>query len=352
MPELPSQIFENHQLCARLKADHPGRFSCSKDDPKAERRVQWRSGIALAGNLPFPFVLEDAVSLVNILLSQVVVKIGALSGEVVFVGIEKKGMALLNELVELLPPLKAYPRVSDSELSRVDLTDANVIVIDDIVNHGVTLATVYAEIQRFEPKQVHSIVLLGREDGVKSLRKQSIPVEAVLEVKDELFSTLFLVWVSPLLRHLRNGAISNRPHRVYQIHSPTASIETAANATLRALLDVPSVDCLEEVGACDGSESPIYHGTLSLRESLTQEITRLLEPGSEVDQVKVRFFIGPFSPLPLHICSIVWPISPGNQPPEEPTKAAASWLLTRIVRELSERLNPQGYTLVADDRSG
>ena len=350
MPDVPDDIFATHRLCGELKRDFSLKYSCSKDDERAARRSQWRDAIALAGRFPFTLDAETAFGLVEVFLNQVVLALANLEGKVVFVGVEKKGMALLNEIVELVPTLKAYRRISDSDVASKDLQDCNIIIIDDIVNHGVAMATVHANLKGRGVKGIRSLVLLARQSGLQSLAKEGIPVDATLEEPDDVFSTLFILLVSPLLRNLRNGAISNWPHRVYRIGRAGDRIDDVSRSVLRYFLENSYVDSVSEVGACDGSESPIYHGTLLLPKEREADLMRFLEPDSEISQVKLRFFIGPYTPLTLHLCSIVWPITPTADKPNGQVQEAAESLLSALEPLLRRELSRVSIPLASEER--
>lgn len=110
----------------------------------------------------------------------------------------------------------------------------------------------------------------------------------------------------PPLRRFRNGAISNGPHRIYGVVGKSENVSELALATLSGLAQFPAALVTNGIPSCDSSRSPIFRGSVELAEEYVGDLRTSLSPPEQLDQVKVRFFIGPSIPLHLHLCGIAW----------------------------------------------
>lgn len=281
------------------------------------------------------------------MISKLIVQIAVFGRETVLVGIGKKGMGLLNELVEIRSELTAYERHSiDQLLETTDVAGKNIILIDDVLNRGDTMTTAVGRFKDRKVAGLHALVLVGREDRMNSLHQAGISVDAALQVEGRFFQVLFMLWVSPLLRYFRNGAIPNRPHRVYRFDVPSSDPDRGAYRLLSAITGLREVSAVTEIPAGDGVDGPVYHGTLEIDPVVVRGVVRDAATEAEIDQAKVRVFIAPTPSLHLHLCGIFWPIGGEGAPPEALTKRVAESILELIDKALTDKLNGAGNTLV------
>ena len=257
-----------------------------------------------------------------------------------------------DSLLEDLPNLREYPLASSSELNKIDFRGKNVILIDDIVRNGATLIQTSERLKEMGAKRVHALVLVGRDDGVEKVRKTGIGIDAMLVVPTQFYSVAFLMFVAPLLRRFRNGAISNWPHRIYRLRGESQSREEGVRRLLSSLVEVSTSEALTEIPAVDGLDGPIFYGTLELNPANVAASLRELTSMAEIDQAKVRIFIAPSSPVHLHLCGIAWLIADGGTSTDSLARAVSDRLLDKVESSITANLKPNGYTLERDQSLG
>jgi hypothetical protein len=344
---MAGQTLEGHAICPTLKELHGPRYLCSLDDLEVPTQDHWRQALSsFAGGLPFPQDSAKTHSMVNLLINNIVTAVRTLGPHTVLVGIEKKGMGLLIEMVEIMPQLKDLSLLSDTELTLEKVGGRHVILVDDTVNRGVTLITVTQGVRELSPLSLRALVLVGKASGLANARAASIEVSAVHEATDDEFSNQFLQWISPLLRDFRNGALPNRPHSVMKVPCNGDTLEGTAVAVIGGLLEATVAESIREIPACDGGDGPVFHATIVLTDEEKERIARGLPAGHELDgNVEVRVFFGPSDPLHVHLCGIVYLVSPSSGEAESVSCLTAKQTIDAIEESVINSFKQAGRPL-------
>lgn len=231
----------------------------------------------------------------------------------VLMGVQKKGMALLEELDRRLGLSRGGAEIrsyTGGELDPALPLPRRVVIIDDTLHRGKTLRDLGERLGGKGVQEVDLVAVMALERGLREAREHLATTARGLEIRSFClltlaeeggFSGLFEGYVAPLLDLCGTGAIANRPRLTIRVRYP-AGPQEGAPRLLRALAEMPFVDSLHQMPPANPARpSPVFHGTLFFTPGFEAELRA--EFGPE-EQTKIRVFIVPDQPFEVHLAPI------------------------------------------------
>jgi hypothetical protein len=337
------------RIIYRLTRNLPKRFLSFREyrslgfDPS--QRLKWLA-FESAVSLPKGF---DPGGVMPVVLSRAIVNVKELGPNVTLFGVHKKGMSLLTQLAEMNSFIANHTIVHDDMETAALVKGRNVLIVDDSIHYGRTCARNVKRLRAEGAVKVAVFTAVASRKGLAALVKLGVQVSSVLDAPERLFTLAFGILMVPLLGVFRNGALSNRPYRVYRISGGSIDLESAAYNVLSTIASIRSTQQLCEIPPVDDKTAPVFHGSVELTSTKTAELRSRLGPVGDLDQAKLRVFLsGDKSVLHLCLCGIVWPLGRESMSSEAiatGTDAHTEWLLQSIEAELRASLRKKGMQL-------
>lgn len=310
------------------------------------QRLKWLAFESGVSRLPTGL---DPEAVLPVVLSRAIVNVKELGPRVVLFGVHKKGMSLLTQLAEMNSFIAGHTIVHDDMETESFVRNKNVLIVDDSIHHGRTCGANVWRLRREGAKEVSVFTAVASRKGLAVLTKEGVRVSAVLDATEPLFTLAFGLVMVPLLGVFRNGALSNRPYRVFQISLPNVDIASGCYNVLAALATIQSVRKLCEIPPADDKTAPVFHGSVELSTAKLDDLRQRMARMGKLDQVKLRVFLsGDREKIRLCLCAIVWPIGRETLEPETVTKSCdghAEWLLKSVANELKIALESKGMKM-------
>jgi hypothetical protein len=349
-PVADSRAIDWESIASRLSRSLHRKFQSFRDyrvvgfDPS--QRLKWLAFESGVSRLPTGL---DPETVLPVVLSRAIVNVKELGPKVVLFGVHKKGMSLLTQLAEMNSFIAGHTIVHDDMETASLVRNKNVLIVDDSIHHGRTCGANVWRLRREGAKEVSVFTAVASRKGLAVLTREGVQVSAVLDAPEPLFTLAFGLVMVPLLGVFRNGALSNRPYRVFRISLPRVDIATGSYNVLSTMSSLRSVRKLSEIPPADDKTAPVFHGSIELSTAKMTELRLRMASIGDQDQVKLRVFLsGDRDALRLCICGIVWPIGRETLNAETVAKGCddhSKWLLQSIASELNIALQKKGMKM-------
>jgi hypothetical protein len=293
------------RLRLELKRDFGSRFFVPTDDNVVDDRQWGRGANQLAG--PLALVPADGPTILNLFGNHLSLLLDGVVDPVI-VGVQRKGMALLFELLQANPKLRTYPWTSNTR-KHVLVTGKDVIVIDDCIRTGEGTCDVPKDLLHAEhARSVTYAALVGTDDGCTQIGLCGAVVRPMLPVPMAGFEEVEQTVLIPALESLRCGILANQVGCWVAFEESGDQAELRVRNALIGLLDTEGVSTVAEV-LPTSDRIPTFHGNVELSDSLAERLVEHAlrrDPGfRRLEETKLRFFLRGHLPLRVYAVAIV-----------------------------------------------
>jgi hypothetical protein len=334
-----------------LQSEAPGRLRTLT----TSGRLNFGQGEDLLGHFPGPFrsIRLDGNNIVDAFAKSVEDAATNLGEEAVIVGVLKKGLSLLTEVVSRRPTLSEWEILSSGAVAQAVLQGRRVLVVDDSIHSGATLKRVSTAIRSRRAVTVVWATLLSTDAGLKDSSQYCDGILPTIPVPLAVFDAAFQRVVVPALYACSKGAIADRPCSDIKVSPPADTTgEEAFTHLVRAFRDCRFTRVLQVTSTFDVT-TPLFKATIELTPEGLQEATQELRAAGAADGAirlaKARVFFAPLSEFHVRIYGIAQPESTLKVAElEKAMDRVSGWVVRQIVTDVTAQLSRLGYTVVPE----
>jgi hypothetical protein len=346
--------FQDTQDCETLRADLATRFPSRYFIPTDENAVNDEQWLRFASHLAGKdsLVESEGVATLGLFANQLSILAEGVSAPILL-GIQKKGMSILFELLQRRSNLRKFDWCSNVRHRGLNVRDRNVIVVDDCTHRGEKAGKICAALQAEHVASLSYLTVVATELGATAVRFRGGAIRSLVEVAPQRFEAVKQTILIPALNNLRDGALANRLGAYLLVDGARISLYAQIRTLLESMLEVAGVESIAEI-LQTSKQNSTFHGNLEFdaayRERFTESL-RARDPGfRRLTEAKVRFFLRAEAPLRLYLVSIVHFRSKSRSPNrEEIERSASAEMLEGLAAALTQAGTLHGLRLRTTD---